>query len=412
MFNKFLFFLLLSAIISCKAQNINKTERENTMKIHAPKFVGGLSWLNVDNPIKLEDLRGKIVLLDFWTYCCINCMHIIPDLKRLEEKYKKELVVIGIHSAKFTAEKNTENIRLAILRYGIEHPVVNDNNFEIWKSYAVHSWPTLILIDPDGFIVGSHSGEGIYDVFDYNIGELITKFKNKLNLTPIELSLEINKVPKSILNFPGKISADTINNRLIISDSNNNRIIIVDVSGNIIDIIGSGNKGAEDGSFDTAQFFNPQGTTIKDNYLYIADTDNHTIRKADLINRTVVTIAGTGKQVYNRYPKGNAESVGLNSPWDLTLANNSLYIAMAGTHQIWSLDLLTNTISLHAGNGYENIVDDDLLNSQLAQPSGITNDGKVLYFADSEVSAIRYADINKNGNVNTLIGSGLFNYGD
>ena len=170
----FIFFLLLFG--SCKGQTHSNFDGGTSMKIHAPEFKTGLDWLNTENPIKLSDLRGKIVLLDFWTYCCINCMHILPELAQLEEKYKNELVVIGVHSAKFTTEKGTDNIRQAILRYNIKHPVVNDKNFEIWQEYSAHAWPTLVLIDPDGYIVGTHSGEGIFDLFDYNISALIEKF--------------------------------------------------------------------------------------------------------------------------------------------------------------------------------------------------------------------------------------------
>ncbi|HEX2869201.1 MAG TPA: thioredoxin-like domain-containing protein [Ignavibacteriales bacterium] len=128
----------------------------------APEFPDGLDWLNVDHPIKLSDLRGKVVLLDFWTFCCINCMHIIPDLKKLEAKYPGELAVIGVHSAKFLSEQETGNIRQAILRYDIEHPVVNDKDFKIWTSYGANAWPTVVLIDPRGDVVGHHSGEGVY----------------------------------------------------------------------------------------------------------------------------------------------------------------------------------------------------------------------------------------------------------
>ncbi len=405
-----IFFLIIS-FYSCKGQTHSQLVGEKTMKIHAPEFTTGLDWLNTEKPIKLKDLRGKIVLLDFWTYCCINCMHILPELSKLEEKYKDELVVIGVHSAKFTTEKGTENIRQAILRYNIKHPVVNDKNFEIWREYSANAWPTLVLIDPEGYIFGTHSGEGIFDLFDYNISTLIEKYKGKLNLAPFNTVLEKNKTEKSLLNFPGKISSNN-KDLLLITDSNNNRILIVDESGEIKDIIGSGKKGLNDGSFDKAEFNMPQGTVFYNNTLYIADTENHLIRKADLINRTVETISGLGKQIYSRNPKGDAKLMGLNSPWDLTIANNYLFIAMAGPHQIWKINLSNNQISLHAGNGYENIVDSDLLNSQLAQPSGITTDGNVLYFADSEVSAIRKADISSSGNVNTLIGKGLFEYGD
>jgi len=119
-----------------------------------------LVWLNTAKPLRLEELRGKFVLLDFWTYCCINCMHVIPELKRLEKGYPTELVVIGVHSAKFSNERLTDNIRQAILRYEIGHPVVNDKEMQIWRSYAVRSWPTLVLVDPEGYVIGAYSGEG------------------------------------------------------------------------------------------------------------------------------------------------------------------------------------------------------------------------------------------------------------
>lgn len=411
---KIIFLTLLTLIVnSCnlKPQNLENDTMDN-YKVRAPEFKTGLDWLNTQKPLTIKDLKGKIVIIDFWTYCCINCMHILPELKRLEEKYNKELVVIGVHSAKFDTEKGTENIRQAILRYNINHPVVNDNNFDIWRLYNAHAWPTLFLIDPNGYIVGTHSGEGIYDLFDYNIQVLIDKYKDQINYEPLNFDLEKNKKQKSLLSFPGKISADSKNNKLIITDSGNNRILITDLDGNILITIGSGKQGFKNGSFDEAEFNSPQGTIIKDNVIYIADTENHAIRKADLTTKRVETIAGLGYQVYSRRPSGNAKNVGLNSPWDLTIVDNFLYIAMAGPHQIWKIDLNTNIISLHAGNGFENIVDGPLFNAQLAQPSGITTDGKVLFFADSEVSAIRKADLDANGKVTTLIGTGLFDFGD
>jgi thiol-disulfide isomerase/thioredoxin len=142
----------------------------------APEFPTGLDWLNIETPLTLENLKGKVVLLDFWTYGCINCIHIIPDLKKLEEKYADELVVIGVHSAKFDSEAITENIRNIVMRYELEHPVVNDENFEIWRSYAARAWPTLVLIDPAGNVVGNHSGEGIFEPFDEAIGGVIEEF--------------------------------------------------------------------------------------------------------------------------------------------------------------------------------------------------------------------------------------------
>src|SRR5262245_44733016 len=120
----------------------------------APELEGGAGWYNTSGPIKMKDLKGKIVILDFWTLCCINCIHTLPDLAKLEKKYEKELVVIGVHSAKFENEKDGESIRKAVGRYQITHPVVNDADMKIWRRYDVSSWPTLVLIDPEGNLVG------------------------------------------------------------------------------------------------------------------------------------------------------------------------------------------------------------------------------------------------------------------
>lgn len=410
-----LIVLLIFSFNSCTDKNYKGNDAMANRYTHgdAPEFPGGLDWLNVDKPIKLSELRGKVVLLDFWTFCCINCMHIIPDLKKLEAKYPEELVVIGVHSAKFLTEQETGNIRQAILRYDIEHPVVNDKDFKIWTSYGANAWPTVVLIDPRGDIVGHHSGEGVFESLDGAISDIIKLNSSSINRAPIKLSLEKNKKPESLLSFPGKVLADEKSGRLFITDSNHDRIVISDLDGNVKEIIGSGKPGQKDGSFEESSFFHPQGLALQGDALYIADTENHLIRKADLKTRTVSTIAGTGKQVYERNPSGDARRVGLNSPWDLTLNDNILYIAMAGQHQIWALNLADNSIRIHAGTGSENIVDGDLRSSLLSQPSGITTDGKRLYFADSEVSAVRSAGFNTvSGKVSTIIGKGLFEFGD
>jgi thiol-disulfide isomerase/thioredoxin len=155
-------------------------------RVRAPEFPRA-EWLNVAAPLSLKSLRGKVVLLDFWTYGCINCMHVIPDLKRLEEKYAEELVVIGVHSAKFTNEKNTENLRRILVRYDIDHPVVNDAEFTIWRSYGARAWPTLVLIDPEGYVVGAASGEGHGDGFDRAIAAVIHVFDERglIDRTPL-----------------------------------------------------------------------------------------------------------------------------------------------------------------------------------------------------------------------------------
>lgn len=386
--------------------------------VNAPDFPQGLEWLNTDKPLSIKDLKGKVVVLDFWTYCCINCIHVIPDLKKLEKKYPNELVVIGVHSAKFKQEKDTQNIRNAILRYEIEHPVINDKDFKVWNSYAVHSWPTLILIAPNGKVIGAASGEGIYDDFDRIIAGTIKHFdaKNEMNRIPMVFGHEKAGYKPSALSYPGKLTiyGDT----LYISDSNNNRIMVVDLTTNTLKYtIGSGELGNSDGTFENAQFDHPQGVVVNsDNpdILYIADTENHVIKEADLKSKTVKTIAGTGKQAREFNISGKSTETALNSPWDIVYHDKKIYIAMAGPHQLWVLDLATDVVKPYAGSGREDIVDAPLKAAALAQPSGITisPDKTKLYFADSEVSAVRSADLNPLGRVETLIGHGLFDFGD
>jgi thiol-disulfide isomerase/thioredoxin len=384
-------------------------------QVNAPDFPAGMEWLNTERPISLRDLRGKIVLLDFWTYCCINCMHIIPDLKKLEAKYANQLVVIGVHSAKFTTEKGTDNIRQAILRYEIEHPVVNDRYLDLFlNQYAVNSWPSLVLINPKGKIVGQQSGEGIYDLFDRIIGEMATYFRGKgeLNEKPISYRLEKSLAPPSLLSFPGKVLADEKGNRLFISDSNHNRIIVTSLDGMVLDVIGDGAIGNRNGSFAEAEFNHPQGVAIDGETLYVCDTENHLIRRVDLKARTVETLVGTGQQARRFNEPGTGTSVALNSPWDALVHGGMLYIAMAGPHQLWVVDLKTREARPYAGSGRENHTDGPLLSAALAQPSGVTTDGKSIFFADSEISSIRAAALSPGGSVTTIVGEGLFDYGD
>ncbi len=383
-------------------------------RIRAPELEGGVGWLNTNTPLSLAGLRGKIVLLDFWTYCCINCMHVIPDLKKLEAKYANQLVVIGVHSAKFPNEGESDNIRQAILRYEIEHPVVNDREFLIWRRYGPRSWPTLVLIDPDGYLIGGISGEGHYDKLDHVISQLVLDFRNRgrLNEEPLRLALEKARFSAPVLSFPGKVLADPTQDRLFIADSNHNRILVTTKSGKVLDVAGSGVKGAADGSFTAATFDHPQGMALDGEVLYIADTENHLIRHVDLKARTVTTIAGTGVQALGQYRRGAAREVALSSPWDLVLEKGILYIAMAGSHQVWAMNLHYGEIGPYAGSSQEGRIDGPLMNAALAQPSGITSDGTNLYIADSEVSAIRAVSLNPRGHVSTIVGKDLFEFGD
>jgi DNA-binding beta-propeller fold protein YncE len=343
-------------------------------------------------------------------------MHILPQLRKLERKYRDWLVVVGVHSSKFPNEKETDNIRNAILRYGIEHPVVNDVSFSIWQQYAVRAWPSLMFINPSGKVIGKHEGEFELEQIDQVLSEMGAAFRatNELVETPLPYQLEIEAALKRPLSFPGKIDADPATGRLAIADSGHNRVLMIDEVGNVEQIIGSGEPGMSDGSYQDATFNQPQGMVFNGDSLYVADAESHAIRRIDLAGQTVETIAGTGEQSLYRHEGGDGLSVPINSPYDIAVADETLYIAMAGFHQMWSYDLATNQVTPYAGDGGEDIVDGPRMAARLAQTYGITLLGDALIFADSETSSVRAVEriTAENGEVKTLIGTGLFDFGD
>ncbi len=383
-------------------------------RIHAPELSGALEWLNVPGPLTLKALRGKVVLLDFWTYGCVNCMHVLPDLKRLEGKYRDALVVIGVHSAKFSNERKSDNIRRIIVRYEIEHPVANDAAFAIWKAYGARAWPTQVLIDPEGYVVGTASGEGHGEAFDRTIAAVIHVFdeQGKIDRTPLPVSPERERLRTSTLAFPGKILADEASGRLFIADSNHNRILIATLDGHVRDVIGSGEAGSADGPFEQATFYRPQGLALDADSLYIADTENHIVRVAHLSDDRVSRVAGTGMQAAWGGQGGLALETALSSPWDVLVAGRLLFVAMAGTHQIWMVDLDRRLAFPYAGSGREARLDGPADEAAFAQPSGLALNDSILYVADAESNIIRAIDLPPSNRVRTLAGGNLFDFGD
>lgn len=381
----------------------------------AVEFPSSGTWLNVESPLTLEKLRGQVVLLDFWTYCCINCIHVLDDLKWLEKTYNNDpFVVIGVHSAKFENEKEPKNISAAIERYEIEHPVFVDNEHYLWDRYLIRAWPSFVLIGPDGKLISKISGEGRREYLSDAISQALREGAKKGILAEKKFeSVKPVRQNKNRLSFPGKLAFGE-SRELFISDSNNNRVLVTELVSSsrakIVESIGDGEAGLIDGNFKTARLRKPQGIAYDKGRLYIADTENHVIRLTQLDEKVVSTIAGEGGMGYNWNYRGPALSVKLNSPWDLKSDGKYLYVAMAGTHQIWRYAIGENTIEVYAGTGAENLLDGPLMSANFAQPSGLYLEGKRLYVADSEVSAVRCIDLDEKI-VKTLVGSGLFSFG-
>jgi DNA-binding beta-propeller fold protein YncE len=413
--------LVMTGVVAagiCTAEGEGMVQSPFGQRVRVQPFPEGLEWINTAGPLQLADLRGKFVLLDFWTYCCINCMHVLPELKKLEAAYRDELVVVGVHSAKFEEEKDTRNIAQAVLRYEIEHPVVNDHQMRIWDRFGVQAWPTLVLIDPQGYAVWAKSGESTFEELDAVLKAAIPPYRSAglLERGPAAFRLEADKAVVTPLRFPGKVLADEEGGRLFVADSNHNRIVAARLDGSLLEIIGSGAAGRADGDFASAQFQQPQGMVLDGQVLYVADTENHLIRKVDLAGREVSTVAGLGSQAREPPQFGRMSrplATALSSPWALSLHEGQIYIAMAGLHQIWRMRLDGSGIAVYAGNGQEDIVDGPLLPRQafqagyssFAQPSGLAGDGQLLYVADSEGSSIRTVPLSPRGRVGTLVGT-------
>jgi thiol-disulfide isomerase/thioredoxin len=402
-FAAFLILLILTGFnTACEAE----TETENPPAI---EFDPALPWLNVSRPLTLDDLKGKVVILDFWTYGCINCIHVLEDLKRLGHKYGNKIAIIGVHTPKFDNEKNIDTLRRIVVRYDVDHPVVNDVDSMLGRLYGMRAWPTQYVIDPEGGVLGKVVGEDNYDIFDSTIKKLLKKHAAVIDKTPLPIALEKDKLEKSLLAAPGKIAVS--DQYVAISDSLHHRIILATHDGKIKKIIGGKASGFSNGSYARARFKSPQGLVFSDTGLYVADTGNHSIRFIDLTAEKVSTVAGNGKNEVHRGTQYAAKKIGLRSPWGLALKESQLYIAMAGIHQIWRLDLDKKTIGSYAGSGREGISDGSLKRSSFSQPSGLSLIGDLLYVADAEDSALRRIDIRKQ-QVETLAGTGLFDFGD
>jgi sugar lactone lactonase YvrE/thiol-disulfide isomerase/thioredoxin len=386
----------------------------------APELTGGLGWLNVDKPVSLRELRGNVVILDFWTAGCVNCMHMLAVLDALETRREGQpLQIIGVHSAKFDSEKDPTRVLAAVERYGIRHPVVVDRDLAIWERYGVQAWPTLVVVRPDGRVAGAIPGEIGLDQLDGIVGRVLDEARADGTLAPGPL-LHHQSPHRAggALSFPGKVlSAD--DGRLFISDTGHHRVLVASSGGRVLDVIGSGESGVADGPFASARFVEPQGLAFDPAHqrLFVADARGQRIVVADLRRKTVAALAGTG--VLGTAPVGAdsrpAREVALRTPWDLALRGDTLYVALAGSHQLGVLDLrhglAAATLRRFAGTGREALRDGLPDESAFAQPSGLSIQGDVMFVADSESSAIRKVDL-ANGSTTTLLGTGLFDWGD
>ncbi|NEB00244.1 NHL domain-containing thioredoxin family protein [Streptomyces sp. SID13726] len=384
------------------------------VRVRAPELVGEGGWLNTGGQgYTLADLRGRIVVLDFWTFCCINCLHVLDELRELEEKHSDTVVVIGVHSPKFVHEAEHAAVVDAVERYGVAHPVLDDPELATWKQYAVRAWPTLVVIDPEGYVVAQHAGEGHVHAIERLVTELEAEHAAKGTLRRGDGPYVPPEPEPTTLRFPGKALLLPSGN-LLVSDTTRHRLVELAADGEtVVRHIGSGTRGFADGTADTATFNEPQGLALLDDgAVVVADTVNHALRRLDPGTGEVTTLAGTGRQWWQGSPTaGPARETDLSSPWDVAVWHGLVWIAMAGVHQLWAYDPGDRTVAAVAGTTNEGLVDGPGAEAWFAQPSGlaVSLDGEHLWLADSETSALRRVDLD--GTVHTAVGTGLFDFG-
>ncbi|MEV0846143.1 NHL domain-containing thioredoxin family protein [Streptomyces sp. NPDC049954] len=388
-------------------------------RVRAPELVGKGGWLNTgDTSYTLADLRGRIVVLDFWTFCCINCLHVLDELRELEERHRDTVVIIGVHSPKFVHEAEHGAVVDAVERYGVEHPVLDDPELATWKQYAVRAWPTLVVIDPEGYVVAQHAGEGHAHAIEALVEELEAEHEAKGTLRRGDGPYVAPEPVATDLRFPGK-ALRLPSGSFLVSDTTRHALVELAADGEtVLRRIGSGERGfvdgaGADGGQARARFNEPQGLALlPDGSVVVADTVNHALRRFDPRSGEVTTLAGTGAQWWQGSPtSGPAREVALSSPWDVAVFGDRVWIAMAGVHQLWTYDPATETVAVAAGTTNEGLVDGPAAEAWFAQPSGlaVSADGERLWIADAESSAVRWID--REGIVRTAVGTGLFDFG-
>lgn len=383
-------------------------------RVRAPELIGKGGWLNTgDQQYTLADLRGRIVILDFWTFCCVNCLHVLDELRELEEKHRDTVVIIGVHSPKFVHEAEHRAVVDAVERYEVHHPVLDDPELATWKQYAVRAWPTLVVIDPEGYVVAQHAGEGHAHAIEKLVEELEAEHAAKGTLRRGDGPYVAPEPVATHLRFPGKALL-LPDGGFLVSDTTRHRLVELDADGETVRRhFGTGERGLSDGGPDEARFSEPQGLAVlPDGRVAVADTVNHAIRALDLTTGVTSTLAGTGRQWWQGAPtSGPAREVDLSSPWDVAWFGDRLWIAMAGVHQLWTYDPESATVRVAAGTTNEGLVDGPAAEAWFAQPSGlaVSADGERLWVADSETSSLRWVD--RDEHVRTAVGTGLFDFG-
>ena len=382
-------------------------------RVRAPEL-HGRGWLNTGGEsFSVTDFRGRFLLLDFWAFCCINCLHVLDELRPVEEKHAGELVVVGVHSPKFVHEADPDALVAAVERYAVGHPVLDDPELETWQAYTARAWPTLVLVDPEGYVVAQYAGEGHAHAIEALLGELREEHLAKGTLQPGDSPYVAPVVEEGDLRFPAKAVALPDGGFLVADAGHHSLVELAADAETVVRRIGSGERGLVDGAPEAARFAEPNGLCLLPpgvagavGYdVVVADTVNHALRGVRLSDGSVRTLAGDGRQLFPGTPGSEGA---LSSPWDVAWWEDRVWVAMAGVHQLWTFDPSSGKADVAAGTTNEGLVDGPLAEAWFAQTSGMAVDGERLWLADSETSSVRVVS---DGAVRTVVGAGLFDFG-
>ena len=388
------------AVEPCLGPGVRLGPVPTTPRVRAPEL-RGRGWLNTDRPLSLAELRGRFVLLDFWTFCCINCLHVLDELREVEEKYADELVVVGVHSPKFEHEADPAALAAAVERYDVRHPVLDDPELVTWQAYTARAWPTLVLVDPEGYVVAQYAGEGHAHAIDALLGDLRAEHLERGTLQPGDSPYVAPPVPDGDLRFPAKAVALAGGN-VLVADAGH---------GEVVELTG------DDEVRRFGPFREPNGLCLLPPEVagwvgydvVVAETAGHRLRGIALESGETSTLAGDGRQ----WMQGDGTSR-LSSPWDVAWHDGLVWVAMAGIHQLWTFDPVTGETRAAAGTTNEGLLDGPLDEAWLAQTSGLAAEGDRLWLVDAETSSLRYVHGDRGGRdlrITTVVGRGLFDFG-
>ena len=381
------------------------------VRVRAPELVGR-RWLNTGgHDLSLSELRGRVVLLDFWTFCCVNCLHVLDELRPVEERFPEELVVIGVHSPKFEHEGEPAAVEAAVERYAVGHAVLDDPELVTWQAYTARAWPTLVIVDPEGYVVASMSGEGHAPGIASLVEELVAEHAAKGTLRRGNAPYAPPPLQQSALRFPGKVAL-LPDGSFVVSDTAHHQVVQLEA-----DLETERRRWGGSGVFDEPQgvLLLPTEVAARVGYdVLVADSVNHQVKGISLSHNEICTVAGSGRPLRRREGGGPALEQDLSTPWDLAWCDGRVVIAMAGIHQLWALtvdaDPALGRLEVLAGTTQEGLRDGPGDAAWLAQPSGLATsaDGQRIWVADAETSALRSWSAS---GLTTQVGAGLFDFG-